>query len=279
MFEELDCRIAPRRIGGMQLLAVEPRLHHRYVPSVSRFVDILFAAGLLVLSAPIWILLALAIVIESPGPVFYRARRVGFGGQDFAMLKFRKMRNDAAGPRITRADDDRFTKVGRFLARWKLDELPQLWNVVRGDMSLVGPRPEDRVYVGLHEREFAKILAVRPGITGLSQIQYRNEASLLLGADYEELYRNELLPAKMTIDMYYADRQTLALDFRILFWTAIAIVKAVQVERCDVTKRIEFIATFRGQRSSTPPDETTDGKPEVSAVVTRIPEPGVAVGQ
>jgi lipopolysaccharide/colanic/teichoic acid biosynthesis glycosyltransferase len=156
------------------------------------------------------------------------------------MLKFRKMRSDASGPRITVAGDRRFSRVGRFLAASKLDELPQLWNVLRGEMTLVGPRPEDPHYVALYPSEYEKILSVRPGVTGLAQIQYRDEASLLLGDDYEELYSSRLLPAKITIDRYYADRRSLGLDLRIMCWTIVALVRGARVEHHPLTNAVHF---------------------------------------
>jgi len=125
------------------------------------------ASLLLVALTPLIIVMAIAIRIESPGPVFIRLRRVGRDGCEFAMLKFRKMRVDAEGPALTSPDDDRFTRLGRALAKYKLDEVPQLWNVLCGQMSLVGPRPEDPDFVRLQERAYGDICKVKPGITGL----------------------------------------------------------------------------------------------------------------
>ena len=172
--------------------------------------------------------------------MFYWGRRVGEGGREFDMLKFRKMPRDAAGPRLTLAHDDRLTRLGRFLHLTKLDELPQLWNVLRGQMTLVGPRPEDPAYVALYAQQYRRILDLRPGITGLAQIQYRDEAKLLVGPDYEQRYRNELLPDKITIDRYYADRKCLGLDARIIGWTLVAIFRGARIERCEVTDHLSF---------------------------------------
>jgi lipopolysaccharide/colanic/teichoic acid biosynthesis glycosyltransferase len=178
--------------------------------------------------------------------VFYRARRVGRDGREFDMIKFRKMRRDAAGARLTLVDDERFTRIGRVLAWTKLDELPQLVNVLRGEMALVGPRPEDPVYVAEYPKEFAEILRCRPGITGLSQIQYRDEAPLLVGDDFEDLYRNELLPKKIDLDRYYSIHRCLGLDVRILGWTVVAIVAGARVYRHELTTSLRF------ERAQTP---------------------------
>jgi lipopolysaccharide/colanic/teichoic acid biosynthesis glycosyltransferase len=188
----------------------------------------------------VWLALSIAIFVEEPGPILYRARRIGMHGQEFEMFKFRKMGRDASGPKLTRPNDVRFTRVGRLLALTKLDELPQLLNVMRGEMGLVGPRPEDPSFVAEFREEFREILAVRPGITGLSQIQYRNESSLLVGEDFDELYRNELLPRKLDLDRYYARRRSVALDARILTWTAVALVAGARVRRNELTASVSF---------------------------------------
>jgi lipopolysaccharide/colanic/teichoic acid biosynthesis glycosyltransferase len=240
MFQEFDRRFVVRRVSGLPVLAVEPRWRDRRLPRVTRAVDVLVALLGLVVTAPLFLLIGIAIKVESRGPVFYWGRRVGEGGREFDMLKFRKMPRDAAGPKLTLAHDDRLTRLGRFLHLTKLDELPQLWNVLRGQMTLVGPRPEDPAYVALYAQEYRRILDLRPGITGLAQIQYRDEAKLLVGLDYEQRYRNELLPDKITIDRYYADRKCLGLDARIIGWTLIAIFRGARIERCEVTDHLTF---------------------------------------
>jgi lipopolysaccharide/colanic/teichoic acid biosynthesis glycosyltransferase len=196
----------------------------------TRLVDLSLAALLLVTLAPLMVVLAVAILLDSPGPVFYRCRRVGFGGGQFAMLKFRKMRRNAVGPALTAAGDERFTRVGAFLARTKLDELPQLWNVIRGQMSLVGPRPEDPSFVALEPDGYDEILQVRPGITGLSQLAFANEGRLLGKAvDRVEFYERRLLPQKIAIDRLYVARRSIGGDLRILLWTAVAVVARAEV--------------------------------------------------
>jgi lipopolysaccharide/colanic/teichoic acid biosynthesis glycosyltransferase len=190
---------------------------------MTRLLDIVLAVVVGILSLPIALVVAAAIKLDSPGPVFFRCRRVGCGGQPFGMLKFRKMQDGARGPGLTGAEDGRFTRVGRVLARSKLDELPQLWNVLRGQMSLVGPRPEDPSFVATCPDDFAPILSVRPGITGLSQLAFANESAILDPDDRVRDYLDRILPQKMGLDGLYACRRSLSMDVRILFWTAVAV--------------------------------------------------------
>jgi lipopolysaccharide/colanic/teichoic acid biosynthesis glycosyltransferase len=263
LFEQCDRDVTSQRVGSVPLLVVDSCAQATRARVVSRTFDIAAASLLLVLTAPLWLAISLAIFLDERGPLLYRARRVGLHGREFDMLKFRKMQLGAAGPRLTKADDARFSGIGRMLAHTKLDELPQLINVVRGDMALVGPRPEDPSYVALYPAEFQAITRVRPGITGLSQIKYRNEAALLVGDDFESVYRNELLPQKIELDRYYASRRCLALDLRILGWTAVAIVTGVQVRRDELTQSVRFELAAR-----TPPEALADARTEVMPAVS-----------
>jgi lipopolysaccharide/colanic/teichoic acid biosynthesis glycosyltransferase len=159
---------------------------------------------------------------------------VGYRGRPLRMLKFRKMHPDASsGPGITVDDDHRFTRVGVWLAKLKLDEIPQLWHVLRGEMSLVGPRPEDPRFVDRHADEYATILQVRPGITGLSQIAFAEEARILDDDSPLEHYLERILPQKLGLDRMYATGYTIWFDLRILFWTVMAVLarKPVAVHR------------------------------------------------
>ncbi len=140
------------------------------------------------------------------------------------MLKFRKMVDGAGGPPLTAAEDERFTAIGRLLARSKLDELPQLWNVLRGEMSLVGPRPEAAVFVELWRDDHPEILSVRPGITGLSQLAFARESELLDSDDRIGDYVGRLLPRKVTLDTLYARSHSLTMDLGIMSWTIVAIL-------------------------------------------------------
>ncbi|MGE5691492.1 MAG: sugar transferase [Pseudomonadota bacterium] len=213
--------------------------------ATKRVLDILVSAVLLAALLPVLLVVAVAIKLDSPGPVFYRARRVGYRGAELRMLKFRKMRDDASGPALTGAEDARFTRMGRFLAKTKLDELPQLWNVLRGDMSLVGPRPEDPSFVALQEDAYDTILQVRPGVTGLCQLAFARESEILDERDRTGFYVERLLPQKARLDALYAQRRTLWMDVRILFWTLAAVGF-----RCAVAvNRQTASLTRRGRRS------------------------------
>lgn len=153
------------------------------------------------------------------GPFLYRARRVGENGKLITVLKVRTMITDAPGSPITRAGDQRVTPLGRTLRRYRLDELPQLVNVVRGEMSMVGPRPEDPVFVDMSRPDHRRVFTTRPGITGLAQLAFHDEANLLSGADAERRYRDEILPAKVKLDIEYLDRRSAWLDIEILIRT------------------------------------------------------------
>src|SRR3954447_12994443 len=180
-----------------------------------RIMDVTIAATALVLTAPLMLIIALLIVLESPGPVFFRAERVGRGGRPLRMLKFRKMRDGAIGLALTVAGDRRLTKVGSLLVRTRLDELPQLWHVLRGEMSLVGPRPEDPAFVARWSQEYDEILRVRPGLTGWTQLAFADEARILGREDPLSRYVNVVLPQKVQLDRLYASRASLAADLRI----------------------------------------------------------------
>jgi lipopolysaccharide/colanic/teichoic acid biosynthesis glycosyltransferase len=204
-------------------------LAHRVQALAKRGVDILISAAILLLTLPVIAVVAVAIVAESRGPVFYRAERVGLNGRRLRMLKFRKMHQDASGLPLTADDDARFTRIGRFLSRAKLDEVPQLWHVLKGEMSLIGPRPEDPSFVAERHGDYDEILQVRPGITGLSQIAFAEESAILCKDDPVSHYRERIFPQKIRLDRMYAARPTLAMDFQIIFWTAAAVMLRRQV--------------------------------------------------
>jgi lipopolysaccharide/colanic/teichoic acid biosynthesis glycosyltransferase len=166
-------------------------------------------------------LIAVAVRGEDGGPVLFRQRRVGRGGQLFELLKFRSMSVGAAGAAVTAAGDRRVTRTGRWLRKFKLDELPQLWNVVRGEMSLVGPRPEVARYVNLEQAVWRRVLAVRPGITDAATLIYRDEERILAAfADPEAGYRETVLPDKLKLNLAYLERRTLWTDAQVMAWTA-----------------------------------------------------------
>ncbi len=165
---------------------------------------------------------ALLIYIDSPGSVFYRSTRVGRGGRPFQMLKFRKMRRSAKGGPLTIGEDERFTPIGGFLAMTKLDELPQLWNVIKGDMHLVGPRPEVPEFVARYRHEYEELLSVLPGITGPAAVEYASESHLLsLQKDPVRFYEESIMPRKIEIDLHYIRTRTLWGDLKILAQTTL----------------------------------------------------------
>lgn len=184
-----------------------------------RLFDIAFALVLLVLLSPLLVLFALAVAFTSSGGAFFQQQRVGKGGEPFALLKFRSMRpgSEAKGQLTIGGRDPRITGVGYFLRKTKLDELPQLWNVLVGDMSVVGPRPEVPRYVALYTPEQRAVLSVRPGITGMASLDYIDENELLAKAsDPEKAYIEEVMPAKLALDLRYVREHNAALDLRII---------------------------------------------------------------
>lgn len=188
------------------------------------------AAGLGLLALlPVFAACALAVRLSSRGPVFFRQQRVGRNGQVFDILKFRTMRPaDASAPQITIGRDPRITPAGAFLRKWKLDELPQLWNVVTGDMSLVGPRPEVPKYVALYPAAArALVLSARPGITDPCSIHLRNESEILAeAADPEQFYVEVLLPEKLRISGEYVRNQSFLSDIGIILRTLMSVIRS-----------------------------------------------------
>lgn len=197
--------------------------------ALKRLLDVVLAGALLLAALPVILVAGLAVMIDSPGPMFYRSLRVGRHGRKFWMWKLRKMQHRASGPPLTTADDPRLTRVGRVISRLKIDELPQLWNVLVGDMSLVGPRPQTPGFVAAHAADYAAILAAKPGITGLSQLAFAEEDRVLAAADPFAQYAQRILPQKFRLDRMYLRNWSLALDLRILFWTAVTVLLRIPV--------------------------------------------------
>lgn len=191
------------------------------VDLIRRLMDVGGSAVGLVLLSPVMILIAAVVKLDSPGTVFHLAERVGKDGKPFRLCKFRSMVNGAhcSGPAITTAGDSRITRSGRFLRSAKLDELPQLLNVLRGDMSLVGPRPEDPRYVALYTQVQRRVLRVRPGMTSAASLAYRHESRLLAEEGWELEYIKHILPHKLAIDLEYLAHRTLASDLGLVFRT------------------------------------------------------------
>ncbi|MGQ9598719.1 MAG: SDR family NAD(P)-dependent oxidoreductase [Anaerolineae bacterium] len=190
--------------------------------ALRRVLDLGIAVTGLVVLSPVLLVLAVLVRLTSPGPILYRSPRVGKHGRPFYLLKFRTMVADAdqIGPGITIQEDPRITPFGRWLRGHRLDELPQLWNVLVGDMSLVGPRPEDPRYVAHYRPDQRRVLEARPGITGPAQITFRNEPERLRNsADPEAAYLREIMPAKLSLDLAYLERRTVWSDLGILINT------------------------------------------------------------
>ncbi len=187
-----------------------------------RALDLAISGVGLIFLSPLMLIVAVWIKVDSKGPIFYRGERAGKDGELFRMYKFRTMVVDAdrIGPAVTYKGDPRVTRVGRFLRRTKLDELPQLINVLKGEMSLVGPRPEDPSYVAYYTDEQRQVLCVKPGVTGPTQLQYRSEASMLQGQTAVEEYLSQIMPAKLELDLHYVRNRCLALDLKMLWQTA-----------------------------------------------------------
>lgn len=184
---------------------------------MKRFFDLTVATIALLVLLPLLAVIAIAIWLESRGPVLFTQIRIGKDLHPFVLLKFRSMVVDHDGPSITASGDTRTTRVGRVLRATKLDELPQLLNVIRGDMSLVGPRPELPEFVAMYEDSFRRITVIRPGITGLASLEYADEASYLAGAaDTQREYAEVLLPHKLAIEEEYVRERTLWGDIKIL---------------------------------------------------------------
>lgn len=195
---------------------------------IKRAFDISICLSGIILLAPLLFLTAVIIKITSKGPVFYRQSRVGQFGKHFRIHKFRTMVVEAEkiGSSITVGSDPRITPAGRFLRRFKIDELPQLINVIVGDMSIVGPRPEVPKYAAYYPNDIAEIVfSLRPGITDLASIKFKNESQILANlSDPEGTYIEQILPVKLKIYVDYVNHRSLAMDIKIVYQTILAII-------------------------------------------------------
>ena len=193
---------------------------------LKRIFDIVFSLFGLIILIPIFILVSVFIILESKGGVFYSQLRIGQYQKGFRLLKFRTMhQRTTQGLSITIGNNDaRITKIGKVLRKYKLDELPQLWNVLLGEMSFVGPRPEVPRYVEMYNAEQLEVLSVKPGITDYASIKYRNENELLAKAEYpEQFYIDEVMPAKLRLNMFYVKNQSFLLDIKLIVKTLVFI--------------------------------------------------------
>lgn len=189
---------------------------------MKRLLDIFFSLTGLVLLSPLFIIVCVLIMIESPGGPFYRQERIGKNGRSFWLLKFRSMRigSDKKGLITVGGHDPRITRMGYFIRKYKIDELPQLLNVLNGDMSLVGPRPEVRKYVDMYTDEQRRVLNVRPGITDYASIEYSDENTILgMADDPDKVYIEQIMPDKIKLNMIYIENNTLKEYFKIIFLT------------------------------------------------------------
>ena len=189
------------------------------IPRGLRILDVALIVLTLPVLLPLGLLVAIAVFLDSPGPVIYRSQRIGKGGLVFEMLKFRTMTRDAEGPPLSAAGDERYTPLGQRLALSRLDELPQIWNVLKGDMRLVGPRPEVESFVAAYAGEYERILSVPPGLTGPAQVEYAWEGEELAKAqavDRARVYRESILPYKLAIDLAYVKQHGVIGDVALL---------------------------------------------------------------
>ena len=206
------------------------------VSRTRRILDVLVGGLALVLAAPVLALAALATLLVDGRPLFYRAERVGEGGHPFHLYKLRTMRAGPSGPGITAAGDARITSLGLILRRLSIDELPQLWNVVRGQMTLVGPRPESVELAARYREDCREVLLVRPGLTGPAQLRYRERsASPPPGWDVERWYLDTLVPLRVSADLEFVRTATLVGTLHYLVLTALFVVGLVDISEPPIT--------------------------------------------
>lgn len=214
--------------------------------TMKRFFDLILSLTALVLLAPLLLVVSLLISAYDGKSPFFRGRRVGRGGDEFRMLKFRSMRLGSAGAQSTKSDDPRITPVGAFVRRYKLDELPQLWNIVLGQMSFVGPRPNVASEVAMYSEVERRLLTVRPGITDFASIIFSDEGEILRGSNDPDLDYNLLIrPWKSRLGLHYIDRSSLRIDLALIHLTALAIV-----DRASALERAASLLS----RTGAPPD-------------------------
>jgi exopolysaccharide biosynthesis polyprenyl glycosylphosphotransferase len=212
LYDIISGQARTNQIYGFPLIEISPQLMPAWEEAVKRMMDVACATCVLLVGMPIWLLIALLIKLDSHGPVLYQQERVGKDGKIFKMLKFRSMYQDAekAGPQWANRKDPRVTRVGKILRKLHLDEIPQMWNVLKGDMSLVGPRPERPMFVEQLSREiplYPRRLRVRPGITGWAQVKHKYDESL------------EDVKKKVQYDLFYIENMSLRMDFKIIVST------------------------------------------------------------
>lgn len=193
---------------------------------IKRVFDLFSALFALLLFSPLFILISLAIISDSRGGVFYKQRRIGRAGKLFFMYKFRSMHPNQFMDKLTVGKDSRITTTGSIIRKFKLDELPQLINIIKGEMSVVGPRPETPNYVSLYTDEQKKVLTVRPGLTDYASLKYINESALLAKySNPQKAYVEQILPVKLKLNLKYIEERSFLLDLRIIFLTVFRIFR------------------------------------------------------
>jgi lipopolysaccharide/colanic/teichoic acid biosynthesis glycosyltransferase len=227
--------------------------------TAKRGIDIGLSLIALTLTSPLMLVIIVAIKLDSRGPVFYRVRRVGHRGQPLMMLKFRKMHDGVTGAPLTSRVDPRLTRVGVVLTRWRLDELPQFWDALRGRMSVIGPRPEDPRFVAIHLTEYERILTVRPGIIGLSQLAYEAETRIVDEESPIHDYVSRIMPQKLILDQLYASCTSLRLDIAIASWTIVALL----LRRPVAVSRATGSMSFRRRRDPSTARATVGDPPRI----------------
>lgn len=191
---------------------------------MKRFLDVILAFLGMVILSPVFLVVPVLIKLDSSGSVFFRQERIGRKFRPFTIYKFRTMRpeHNGSGLPVTVQGDKRVTRLGKFLRKYKIDELPQLYNVLKGDMSFVGPRPEIKKYVELYRKDYEKLLNVRPGITDPASLEYSREESMLPASDEsEKTYVSKILPRKIRLSSSYVDNQNVFYDIKLIFKTAL----------------------------------------------------------
>jgi len=194
---------------------------------MKRLFDIISSLVGLIFISPIFPVVPILIKLDSKGPVFFKQWRIGKDGKQFKIYKFRTMVQEAdeVGSLITAGNDQRITKIGKLLRRYEIDELPTLMNVLKGDMSIVGPRPEVPKYLHHYGRKYREILSLRPGITDLGTLSFRDEARYLNAQNYEDIYEKKLLPQKLDLYLEYVHHKSFMFDLRIILRTVTLILK------------------------------------------------------
>jgi len=218
MYDIILGTVKMNHVYGAVLIEIKRELMPRWQRLVKRLMDILICLAALLLFLPLMIYIAIRVRLSSRGPIFFRQERIGLNGRPFDIIKFRSMYLDAeqGGPQLSREGDDRCTRWGAVMRKWRLDELPQFWNVIKGDMSLVGPRPERRFYIELisaRAPHYKQLLKVRPGITSWGQVKYGYASSV------EEMLQ------RLKFDILYIENMSLGLDFKILFYTLVVLLQ------------------------------------------------------